>query len=72
MPNVVPGMIPLWQILEWFDMGTIDEEFVVEIFMGEKMFEYSLGELNGEGRAIVVDCIRAFGLEKVQDMVITL
>ncbi|AOW27077.1 arginine-tRNA-protein transferase [Candida albicans P78048] len=72
LPNVVPGMIPLWQILEWFDMGTIDEEFVVEIFMGEKMFEYSLDELNGEGRAIVVDCIRAFGLEKVQDMVITL
>ena len=42
-------MIPLWQILEWFDMGTIDEEFVVEIFMGEKCLNILLANLMVKG-----------------------
>lgn len=72
VPDIVPGIIPLWQILEWFDTGVLDDEFPVEIFMGGAMYDYTLGELNSYGRGVIIDCIRVYGMERVQDLVLVM
>lgn len=72
LPPVVPGLTPLWQILEWFHSGAVDDGLPVSIFSTTTatLNECTLGELSGPGRALVVDCIRLLGLEKVQDAII--
>ena len=72
LPAVVPGIIPIWQILEWFHSGAIDNDLPVSIFtmMTADLKECDFGQLNPIGKSIVVDCIRLFGLEKFQDCII--
>lgn len=70
IPDIVPGIIPLWQILEWFETGVLDDEFPVEIYMNGKQYDYTLDELNPYGRGIIIDCIRVFGLDTVRDLVL--
>lgn len=72
LPTVVPGLTPLWQILEWFHTGVIDDDLPVTIFtmITADLKECTFGQLNRAGKSIVVDCIRLFGLAKFQDSII--
>ncbi|KAK6454669.1 arginyl-tRNA-protein transferase [Scheffersomyces xylosifermentans] len=70
LPDVVPGITPLWKILQMFESGVLSDEFTVHIAQGQTIQPYKLGQLNGVGRQVVVDCIRLFGLDKVKQAII--
>lgn len=72
MPLVVPGVTPVWQILEWFENGVLDDQLEVSMFMvaASEMKEVQFGQLNTTGKKVVIDSIRLFGLEKVQDSIL--
>ncbi|RLV93703.1 Arginyl-tRNA--protein transferase 1 [Spathaspora sp. JA1] len=74
IPHIVPGIIPLTQILSWFKAGIINNTFSVRIFDSYHNVtdNFTLRDLTGEGRAIVIDCIRLFGLEKVRNGLIVI
>ena len=42
-------MIPLWQILEWFDMGTIDENSLLKYLWAKKCLNILLANLMVKG-----------------------
>ncbi|CAK9440413.1 uncharacterized protein LODBEIA_P45130 [Lodderomyces beijingensis] len=66
LPAVVPGVIPLSQILQWFRDGTIGEGYTQKI----GGTSYRLSELSPVGRGLVIDCIRLFGLDRMNDTAI--
>ncbi|ODV79673.1 arginyl-tRNA-protein transferase [Suhomyces tanzawaensis NRRL Y-17324] len=72
IPSVLPGAIPLWQIVEWFESEIINNQFPVSLFrmMTSELLECTFGELKLKEKLIVVDFIRVFGLDKVQDAII--
>lgn len=72
LPLVVPGVTPIWQVLEWFENGVLDDQLEVSIFMmvASEMKEVQFGQLNTTGKKVVIDAIRLFGLEKVQDSIL--
>lgn len=71
-PEVVPGIIPLWQLAEYLENGTIDNDLPVEIFLRYKneMIQSTLGQLDPFNKKVVLDCIRIFGLDKFQQSII--
>lgn len=72
LPGVIPGVIPLWQIVEWFENGTIDKDIPISMFdcVKYEMVECSFAEASSHQKRIYIDCIRLFGLDKVQDATI--
>lgn len=72
LPLVTPGLIPLPQILEWFEVGTIGLDFPIKLFQTEtgKFFNDELRALTAGYRGNVVDCIRLYGIEKARNMVV--
>lgn len=70
LPDVMPGLIPLWQILEWFDSKVIDDHLEVSIWYHNELIETTFGKLTDVQRMTTIDCIRLFGLEKTQDAII--
>lgn len=74
IPLVLPGTIPLVQILTWFEDKVIDLDLEVSLYepMLGKMYECRFGELTERMRSVVIDFLRLFGLEKLQDSVILL
>lgn len=74
LPAVFAGGLPLYQIVAWFEEKTIDLDLEVSIFdaIGGRMLECTFGELNGRMRLAVIDFMRLFGLERVQEAIIIL
>ncbi|CAI5756815.1 unnamed protein product [Candida verbasci] len=70
VPNIIPGSIPIWQIIEWFENENLDLDFEVELFINGQIVDFKLRDLIPEGRGLIIDCIRIFGLELIQDSVI--
>lgn len=68
IPMVVPGITPLWQIVEWFETGVLDEDFPIRFYYryNKKRMSLCLGDLTDQGKALVINCIRMFGIEKVE------
>lgn len=67
LPQVMPGLIPLLKILLWLDEEVIDEDTPIKINMFGGVHKFQFGKLNHEGRGFYIDCIRLFGLEKMQN-----
>lgn len=72
LPEVVPGIMPLWQLAEYFENGTIDDELPVELFLGYRngLVQSTLGKLDLVNRKVVLDAIRVFGLDKFQQSIL--
>lgn len=72
LPNVLPGTVPLWQILQWFEDGDLDDGYPVNIFRmaTAEMKECVLHDLPPNEKAIVVNCIRLFGVSIAQQLII--
>lgn len=70
LPDVVPGLTPLWQILEWFDKKVLDDQLEVSMWYHGELLETTFGKLSDIQRLTAIDCIRSFGLEKTQDSII--
>lgn len=72
LPLVTPGLVPLPQILEWFEDGTLDLDFPIKVFQTStgKFFNGEFKALTAGYRGNVVDCIRLYGIEKAKNMVV--
>ncbi|KAM9916246.1 hypothetical protein OXX59_010134, partial [Metschnikowia pulcherrima] len=72
LPTVLPGAIPLWQLLAWFEEDVLDSDLPVTVFGARtgRLYECSMGELGGAERAHVMDFLRLFGLERTQSAII--
>ncbi|EMG50029.1 ATE1 Arginyl-tRNA--protein transferase 1 [Candida maltosa Xu316] len=70
LPVQVPGIIPLWQILDWFLTGVLDDNFTVKVLLRGRPMKLALGDMTGEARSIVINFIRVFGLERTSEMLI--
>lgn len=74
LPLVLAGAIPLIQVLTWFETKVIDFDLEVSLFEPSlgRMFECTFGALSGQMRSTVIDFLRLYGLEKLQDSVVIL
>ncbi|KAI5960611.1 ATE1 [Candida pseudojiufengensis] len=72
IPNVMPGLIPLWKIKMWLDEGKISNSYSQNISLSGNDMEYRFDELNSQGKSIIIDSIRVFGLERVKNSTIVI
>lgn len=72
IPEVVPGLIPLTQILQWFNRGIIHAGIPVTIFYTSvpDIKRTYFGNLSSSGKSMVVDFIRLFGIKKLNESII--
>lgn len=72
IPEVVPGLIPLTQIVEWFNRGILHAGISVTIFDASvpDIKRTYFGNLSSSGKSIVIDFIRLFGLKKSNEAII--
>lgn len=64
LPNVVPGLVPLPKVLEWYDSATIDENYPFIVFL-ELTHVRARNELqlSASDRRLFIDTVRLLGLE---------
>ncbi|KAI5951973.1 ATE1 [Candida jiufengensis] len=72
IPNVMPGLVPLWKIKKWLDEKEISASYEQQLLLGGDDVIYEFGDLNAQGKSIIIDCIRVFGLERVKNSTIAL
>ncbi|ODV66716.1 hypothetical protein HYPBUDRAFT_157838 [Hyphopichia burtonii NRRL Y-1933] len=72
LPLVVPGVTPVWQILEMTENGTIHEKLKVTVFsMSHGSFGSTrLKDLTPIGRKMIIQFIRLFGIAKIENSII--
>lgn len=72
LPQVVPGIIPLWQIVEWLEDGSIDDDLPVELLLRyrNELIQSTLGKLDAKLKHAVLDTVRVLGLEKFQKAIV--
>ncbi|KAG2736797.1 hypothetical protein G9P44_000887 [Scheffersomyces stipitis] len=72
IPEVMPGLIPLWKIVDMFETGVLSDTFPVSIIMSGRLQRLSLGKLNDVGRQLVIDCARLFGPRKIRQGILNI
>lgn len=70
LPLVIPGVTPLWKILEMVDAEALDYEFHLYQMMEGNVVDETIPEMTPKNRQAIIDCIRLFGLNKVVQSII--
>ncbi|KAI3403755.2 ATE1 [Candida oxycetoniae] len=70
LPNVIPGVFPLPQILYWFQSGALDSDFETRLLIGGRSKKVKFSQLSDEGKGLIIDCIRLFGIERMKQVVL--
>lgn len=72
LPAVLPGAIPLSQLVAWIEESALDSDLPATVFspLTGKLYECNIGELGATERNHVLDFLRLFGLERTQTAII--